>query len=804
MNITILLRKINKNRRYFFINIVGLSLALSSLLLVFSFVKNELSFDRFHSKADRIYRLTQNTNTGISSMIDARFFTASYSELNGNHPEIEQITGLSSFRKTIITINNNSFYSTKAFRADSSFFEVFDFELLVGNKETLFKIPDQAAITESMAMKYFGTTDVVGKQIKLMHQRINEAKIYTIKGVLKDFPTNSHFKAEILCSYPKTNNSLWAYTYVLLSKGADYNAVQDSIQSDWDEELKDRGIQPLVNLQPLTDIHLHSHKTRELEANGNINTLILLISGVLIILIIALINFINLNYVQFLSQLKNIKIRIVNGASRFIIAKEFISEIIVLLIFVNIISFLFIDFFVDYLHLSFYSSKQELIILSLSFSILILLIALIPLLYRKNRGTTNLILSNRKSYQISLLIQLLLSIVAIASTLFIQKQINFTNNIHPKAKDASVIVLPNNPSEAIKNFELLKEQLLKYPEIKSVCGVMEEPAGPVIDNFRYTYNSDTTTESKTINVFVVDDDFLSFMNIKPIAGSVDLGVIPSFEWEQKAIKLWYAEDYGAKMPENPEEVRNYIGKYIINKTALKHLGIKNPEDAIGKEFQINHQMKYLFPKGKIIGVVDDFHYSSIHDKDKPMAIIPIKMFCHTFLIRIDTNNQAKALSIVEEQWNEINEGIPFNYEFITDSYQKVYKNEYMQMQVLMLFAFISILLSLIGMYAMIAFKLKLQTKEIGIRKVNGATTLEIIKMLNKDFIILTAVSFIIAVPISYFAMEKWLENFAYKTPLSWWVFALAGIVAVALTVLTVSAQSLGVALKNPVEALKYE
>ncbi len=802
MRLGILVRRINKNLKYFFINIVGLSLALSSLLLVFSFVKNELSYDKFHSKADRIYRLTQNTNTGISSMIDARFFTASYSELKKKHPEIEQITGLSSFRKAIITINDNSFYSTKAFRADSSFFEVFDFELLIGNKETLFKIPEQAAITESLARKYFGTTDVIGKQIKLMHQRINKANVYTIKGVLKDFPINSHFKADILCSYPKTNNSLWAYTYVLLSKGADYKALQDSIQSDWDEELKDRDIHPLVNLQPLTAIHLHSHKTRELETNGNINTLILLISGALIILIIALINYINLNNVQFLSELRNIKIRMANGASNYIIAKEFLSETIVLLIFVNAISLVLMKYFEDIFNL--YTSKLELIILVLVFSIVILLIAFIPLLYRKSKGSTLLIISNKKTYQISLIIQLLLSIVAISLTLFIQKQISFTNNIHPKAKEASIIVMPNNPSEAIKNFELLKEQLLKYPEIKSICGAMEEPAGQMTDNFSYTYNGDTTTERKTINVFIVDDDFLSFMNIKPIAGSIDLGITPSFEWEQKAIKIWYAEDYGTEMPESPEEVRNYEGKYIINKTALKHLGIENPEDAIGKEFRINHQMRYLFPKGKIIGVVDDFHYSDIHEKEKPMAIMPIKLFCHTFLFRIDTNNQSKALSIIEEKWKEINKEIPFNYEYITDSYQKVYKNEYMQMQALLLFAFISILLSLIGMYAMIAFKLKLQTKEIGIRKVNGATTFEIIKMLNKDFIILTAVSFIIAVPITYFAMEKWLENFAYKTPLSWWVYALAGIIAMALTVLVVSIQSFGVSMKNPVESLRDE
>jgi len=234
------------------------------------------------------------------------------------------------------------------------------------------------------------------------------------------------------------------------------------------------------------------------------------------------------------------------------------------------------------------------------------------------------------------------------------------------------------------------------------------------------------------------------------------------------------------------------------------MGIENPEDAIGKAFRINHQMRYLFPKGEIIGVVNDFHYTNIHEKVKPLVIMPRKLFCHNFLFHIDKRNQAKAISLIENKWSEINKGIPFNYEFITDSYQKVYKNEYMQIRVLMLFAIISILLSLIGMYAMISFKLKLQTKEIGIRKVNGATTFEIIKMLNKDFVILTMVAFVISIPVIYYAMQKWLENFAYKTELSWWVFALAGIFALFLTIITVSWQSFVVARKNPVESLKDE
>ncbi len=738
MKLEIGFRQINKNRKYFITNIIGLSFALISILLIFSFVSNELSYDKFHSKSDRICRITQNTNIGISSMVDARFFTGAFRQLKTNFPQIEHITGLSSFRKSIVTIDNRVFYSDKAFRADSSFFDVFDFELVVGDKSSIFKAPHQAAITESMAKIYFGTTDVVGKQIKIMHQRKDVAEEYTIKGVLKDFPENSHFKADILCSYdPDTELSYWAYSYMLLSPNTNYLEVQKLIQENWDIKNKDLGSRPLVDLQPLTDIHLYSHKTRELEHNGNIVTLILLISGAFAIVIIALINFINLNYVQFLSEQKNINIRIINGASRLDLAKLFLREVLILLSFVVLLSFILSYYLSDLINLNlfFLSAKIELGLIVLGFVLFVIFLAYIPYVYRKNKSNTNPALSN-KSYQLSLLIQFTLSIVAIISTLFLQKQINYFNLLHPQSESADIIVIPRNTSPATAKFEVLKEQLLKYPEIISACAVSEEPAGTVVDNFTYTYNGDSTASDKTVNVLAVDNDFFTFMGIKPIAGTVDLGIIPTYEWEQKAYQLWVSEENNQELPMgfDKEEIKSYSEKYIINKTALKHMGIKNAEDAIGKEFRINQNITYLFPKGIIVGVVDDFHYTNIYERVKPLAVMPRKLFCHNFLFRIDINKKADAISIIKSKWEEINTDIPFKYEFITDSYQKVYESEYNQMKVLMLFAVISILLSIIGMYTMISYKLKLRTKEIGIRKVNGATISEIIKMLNIDFL----------------------------------------------------------------------
>jgi len=802
-----ILKKINKNLRYFIINVIGLSIALVSIIVIFSFTFNEFSYDKFHSKAHRICRITQNTNTGISSMIDARFSSWHYTDLKGKHPEIEEITGITSFRKAIVSINDKAFYTTKAFSVDSSFFKIFDFELIIGNKNTIFSHPKQVAITESLAKTYFGSTNIIGKQLLITHQRSKKSEPYTIKAILKDFPKNSHFKADILCSLENKNGNNWAYSYMLLKPNVDILKVQQAIQNDWDIMNKDEEWHPIVDLQALSDIHLHSHKSRELETNGNLSALLLLISGVFIIVIIALINFINLNYVQFLAEQKNINIKIVNGASNYHIAMDFFKELSLLLTSVFFISILTLYFLPDLISSDIFqiNNSIELIIITVIFTILVVILAFSPYIFRKRKRNSPLLISD-KSYQISFLIQFSLSIIIIISTLIIHQQINYIKLLHPQSQNADIIVIPRNSSVAVSHFELFKEKLLNHPEIIDVCAASEEPGGTVTDNFPYTIDGDTNETYQSLNALITDDSFLRFMNIKTLAGTISLSHIPSYEWDQKAMELDWAENYNYELPDDfdKEEIMSYSEEYIINETALKHMGFKNPQEVIGKRFKLNHQMKYLFPKGTIIGVVEDFHYTNIHIKEKPLIIIPRMLFCHNFLIRLDTNNVKGTLSVIKKEWEEVNKGIPFKYEFITDSYAKVYQSEYHQMKVLLLFTIVSILLSMIGLFAMISFKLRLRTKEIGIRKVNGATVLEIVNMFNLDFAKWLIIAFILSIPISYYAMTKWLENFAYKTELNWWIFAFSGIIVSLITTIIVSWLSYKVARRNPVEALKYE
>jgi putative ABC transport system permease protein len=754
--------------------------------------------------------MTVDTNRGAISIHPARVY-GDTQKLLSKYPAIENMVRIVPFRNAIVKIGEQKFYSRNAYSTDSSFFKIFDFKILAGSPENAFSQPGRAFICRSLALTYFGSIDVAGRKITILHQQDNDPKVYTIDGVMEDFPRNSHFHAELLTSFTSDNDrTTWAYTYLLIKKGADVDALRSTIQHNWETENKSNDSIPILYLQKLTDIHLFSQKTREMEKNGDIRSIILLVSCTVLILFIALINYLNLSRVQLIARMKSVRIKLINGASKWTVGWEIIQESLLLSVFSILIGFFIADWLGESLKISVLQSGRifGIGIICTGFIVSIALLAVFPLYSSKIIYDIKMTGKQESLYSFPLVMQFTLAIVAIASTLVLNRQIDFINSKHPAAQNANMVVIADNPWQSVQRYDLIKTELLKNSSIANVTAAMEDPGSDILDAVGFEMEGVAKKEGQSINIFTTDSNFFRSLGIHPLAGTTELGFTPSQQWESDAVDLSnLRQSQNAdkqKLAELERKVGNYREKYILNQSALKLLGINKPDDAIGKRFRLNFFLPDLFPEGEIVGVVPDFHYTDLHSPEKPLAIAPRKLFNYCFIISINPLQRREALNTIGSTWQKINPEFPFQYEYITDSYRKVYAGEYAQTRALSLFALISIILSSLGIFAMAAFSMQHRVKEIGIRKINGAMISEILTMLNKSFVSWIAIAFIIATPISWIAMHKWLENFAYKTELSWWIFALAGLLALGIALLTVSWISWRAATRNPVEALRYE
>ncbi len=800
-----ILRKLKRNVLWHIINLTGLSIAFITALLVITFVNKELSYDNFHSKSDRIYRITTESFSSAGSMHPARVAGELSQNLTELLPEVESLLRILPFKRALIEINQNRFYSNHAFSCDSTFFDFFDFKLISGTPDALDQ-PYKVFISKSLAEKYFGSTDVVGKIIKVKHQQVPDALEYTVAGIMQDFPENSHFHAEILCSFTEYDNKTsWAYSYMMLGKDVNAEALEKKINDLISEDRPAGANKMLVHLQNIRDIHLHSHKEREMEANGDIKSIYLMLGGLIVILLIALTNYINLSRVQFIANIKISHIKRINGAGRFNLIMDNMAESLILS-FCSVLLGLFLSVKLSGL----FGLNPDFAlwaVLSIAFILLIILSGIIPLLFLWPKMNELSALKGKLSYSFPLFFQFLLAIIAISISLNMSLQMSDLYNKHPKAKESGLLVLPANQWNAVQRFGLLKTELLKSPYVKNVSAAMEEPGGDILDGINIELEG-LSDQDFAINLFTTDTNFFQFMDIQPIAGELYTGTTPSAEWEQKAIQLGNLEAMGHEDTEMYKTLKDdfveHTDHFILNESAVKMLGFKNPEEAIGKRIITHHHMKYIFPSGIVVAVVPDFHYTNLHNEEEPLLTMYRKTFNYCFLIECKKEMVGPVISDLEKLWKEINPEFPLEYELISDSYQKIYLPEMSQLRVMTVLSLISIILAALGIVAMTIFNLQRRIKEIGIRKVNGAKTIEIVRMLNTETLRWVLISGIVAIPVAITIVNKWLENFAYKISIPWWTFALAILFCLIVSACIVNLISIRIANRNPVESLRYE
>jgi len=782
------------------IKVSGLSLSLSGILLIVLFLKNELTYDRFHKKSDRIYRFTVTDPSFIAGKHFARVNRTEYIPRMAEYfPEVENFVRLAPIRGGVMKYNEEYVLVNQAFECDSTFFEVFDAELLVGNPENILNSPGSLVVTDSFAKRTFGGVNPVGQILtRPGGQYYSRNTDFTIRGIMKDFPQNSHFHPEFITTpIDKTVLEDWAWTYLVLSKNANPQKILSGFKDFYysNIENKTEEIKTEAYLQNISDIHLHSNKLREIETNSNMTVIYTLSIASLILLLIALANYTNLNAGMAYYSDKYLFISKVYSSSNRGDLKYFLTEATIIAI-ASIILSVFISTLANRLiqkHLgsNLLTGNIPLILSVLVlFSLLSILSGILPLL---KQGISNLKTSPDHQYKNNhgrrgmsksiIVMQYAISIALIVAVIIIRRQTDYALDRSMGVETGNLICFENVHSDVQRRFELFKEELLKYNSIEFVSAMLDPPGGEANDMFQFRMEgyikNETNKADDYIGILPCDYSFASIFNLNFLSGS--------------------------NFSENNEDNES-SGEYIINESAMRRLNYTDPGKITGKGFKLISNIEGIdIPAGKIIGVVEDFHLSSIKKKIEPLVLFKRKeLWLINFIVSFRPGMQTKAIKDIESVWAKMFPGYPFQYAYISSMYENVYKTELLQVKLLSIFTFMALFICSMGLLGLSLLTTQRRTREIGLRKINGAGIGELMIMLNWDLTKWIIISFVTAIPFAFIAMNKWLENFAYKTTLSWWIFALAGLTAMIIALLTVSWQSWKAASRNPVEALRCE
>jgi putative ABC transport system permease protein len=773
---------------------------MSGILLLLLFLKNELTFDRYHSKADRIYRLTVSDQSFIAGKHFARVSNTVYIPAMADYfPEIENFVRLAPVRGGVIKRGEEFVLINEAFECDSTFFEIFDVKMVSGNPENVLNNPGSMVISESFAKKAFGILNPLGQILTLPGgQYYGKDMEFTVKGIMKDFPQNSHFHPDFITTpVDKTIFRGWAWTYLLLKENTNPGKIISGFKAFYSAQVDNKAEEKKIeaHLQIISDIHLRSDKLREIEPNSNMSVIYTLAIAALVLLFIALTNYSNLNIGMAGYSDKFLFLSKVSGSSVWMNLQYFLFEGMIIISSTVLLSCFIISLTDILIQKQFGLSLLKgnlffIISFVLLFSLMSILSGIIPLLKQGIRIISSIsdyqskVSIKRKGISKSIIVlQYTISIALIVAVIIIGRQTSYALKNSMGAESDNIIILKDVHTSIQQKFGIYKAELSKYNSIELVSAMLEPPGGEANDMFRFNMegyiNNETNKTDELIGIFPCDYSFASIFNLNFLAGT-------NFSENKK-------DNEGS-------------GEYIINESAMKRLQCSKPEEIIGREFAlIFNEGGIKIPKGKIIGVVQDFHLSSIKKEIEPLVFFKRdELWLINFVVSFRPGMQMAGLSDAQHLWEKMFPGYPFQYEFVDSIYKNVYKTELLQARLLSLFTFIALFICSMGLLGMSLLTTQRRTKEIGLRKINGASTGEMLLMLNWDFIKWIIFSFVLAIPLSFYAMHKWLENFAYKTDLSWWIFALAGLSAITIAALTVSVQSWKASVCNPVDTLRYE
>ena len=791
-------RYLARQKNISIMNLLGLSIGMTVAILIFYFVSFEMSYDNFHKGGNLIYRIISVNKGTVGTDYRATTPLPLPGAVRTDIKDTEMTTGLSLFLSDDepVKIADQSFFNLTGYTADSCFLKMFNFPLINGNPNTVFDNPGSVALTNRASIKLFGNENPLGKELIIGDFN------FTVSGIFKDLPENSIFKFDLLVSshilkkmYPDLQNMWWgggAITFVKTYPNQDVTSVKSALglipEKYFPDYLKSR---ESYDLQALESIHLDNRVSGDIMPPVSSNYLYILLAIAIAVLFIACANFVNLSTSQSGKRARETGLRKLAGGGRFQIMCLFLGEAITLSLIAVIIAVYLADMFLPWFNelsqrnISINFANGKIVLAVLVFGIFTGILsgiwpALIFSRYQPIQILRARIASQGSKTEIRkgfIITQFLITIVLIISQLFITRQISFMKNHDLGFNAEDLVSVPlyvkdeNNRLAFAKLFAGSLEREAMSDVIQGVSITENVPGRNFPNRFAVIPEGASTEDSREMVVTSIDEHFLDVFQVPLISGRILSDTV----------------------------VTDRFSSVLINETAARISGWENP---VGKKLKFKHEEEPVI----VIGVIKDINISSLHTQVQPVVYryTGANWLAGYVTLRIDKRYYPETLKFIRESWEELAPDIPFQYFFIKDKYLERYRDEERLANIVGTFTIIAVFLSCLGLFALISWLSIQRTKEIGIRKINGAGITEVMFLLSIEFIKLVAIAFVISCPVGWYIMHKWLQNFAYKTELSWWIFGLSGIIALGITFLTVSLQTWRAATKNPVDALRYE
>ncbi len=790
-------RTLLKNKWYSAINIGGLAIGMTCFLMIAMFIKNELSYDTYHEKGDQIYRVVHHNSADNSEDKWIWGNAPVGPALEADFPEVLETVRFSGRADVLLEYNNKKYQEGNCFYVDDTVFDVFSWPLTSGNPETALGSPYSVVLTESTAKKYFGSEDPMGKTLDGFGGRAADG-IYTVTGIMKDVPENSHFSFDALfsmASFYQTRPGIfdaWGYvdfyTYFLMDRNFDQAAFQAKMPDFLTRNRPADEMEYFYNLsfEPIKDAYLLSSAERQPGVTGSLSNIYIFSLIGLFILVIASINFMNLATARSLERAKEVGVRKVIGADKGNLVRQFLGESLLMVLLSAALGFLLAiaclrgmgQITGKHFSIADITDTQTLLLYFGTALFTGLLAGCYPAfvlssfkpvhvlkgIFRTSQKGTNL----RKGLVI---FQFSLSIALIAGTLVVYFQLGHMLNQNLGFDREQQLVIDYNFDGDVNNrLETVKSEFESLPDVNSVAASRTVPGG----HFPAA-GTNVETASGEMELF------------EPFIYEVDVDFIPHYNLEMAAGR-GYSRDFPA----------DTISSMVINEAAAKSFGYSNPSDILGKKFE------QWGKEGVIVGVVKDFNYLSLHQKVAPLTL-RYEPFASRYLsIKMQSENLPKTIADIEQKWAALAPHRPFLYSFLDTSFNEQYKADIKFRQLFTIFSCLAILIACLGLLGLATYSAIQRTKEIGIRKVLGAEVGSIVRLLSIDFLKLVGIAILVATPFAWFAMSKWLDGFAYRMDMNIWVFALAGGIALLIAIATMSFHAVKAANRNPIKSLRTE